>query len=75
MLTRPGVSLAAYDRIRPGMSYEDVGGLIGPGTEINRTARRGMTMALYGRRRPAGANVNMVFENNRLIQKAQFGLR
>ena len=75
MLTRPGVSLAAYDRIRPGMSYEDVGGLIGPGTEINRTARRDMTMVMYEWRLPGGANVNVVFENNRLIQKAQFGLR
>ena len=75
MLTRPGVSLAAYDRIRPGMSYEDVGSFIGQGTEINRTARGDIRMVMYEWRLPGGANVNMVFENNRLIQKAQFGLR
>ena len=75
MVTQPGVSLAAYDRIRPGMSYEDVGGLIGRGTETNRTARGDITMVMYEWRLPGGANVNVVFENNRLIQKAQFGLR
>jgi hypothetical protein len=58
MVTQPGVSLAAYDRIRPGMSY-----------------RRDNTMVMYEWRLPGGANVNVVFENNRLIQKAQFGLR
>lgn len=75
MVTQPGVSLAAYDRIRPGMSYEDVGSLIGQGTEINRTARGDITMVMYEWRLPGGANVNVVFENSRLIQKAQFGLR
>lgn len=75
MVTQPGVSLAAYDRIRPGMSYEDVGGLIGQGMEINRTARGDIRIVMYEWRLPGGANVNMVFENNRLIQKAQFGLR
>lgn len=72
-----GVTLAQFSQLRDGMSYAQASAALGrPGTEMSRTNISGIVTVMYswqGRGR-AGANMNAMFQNDRLISKAQFGL-
>jgi len=80
---RQVVSLSDYERIRPGMSYFEVRMIIGDGgTELSRSHLDGVAgvmesidTVMYGWSNANGSNMNAMFQNDKLIQKAQFGLR
>ena len=71
------VSLAGFERLTPGMSHAAVAGLLGcPGHEISRSEHMGFSTAMYawdgeGER----AILSVLFQNDALAQKNQFGLK
>ncbi len=72
----PVVTLAEYEQIREGMTYEQVRGIIGaPGQELSRSDLAGYTTVMYSWSNPNGSNMNAMFQNGGLVNKAQFGLR
>lgn len=72
----PRLSMDGYNRLRNGMSYEQVTAIIGqPSQEMSRSELAGMETVMYMWEGSFGANMNAMFQNGKLIQKAQFGLR
>jgi rubrerythrin len=77
------VTFDEYTQIRTGMSYRSVISIIGAeGEEISRNRLDGVPGAMgpietimYQWVNDSGSNMNAMFQNDRLIQKAQFGLR
>ena len=77
------VSKDNYDRIRDGMSYSEVVGIIGSrGTELSSSRLEGIegvmpsiTTKMYSWQNPNATNMTAMFQNDRLVSKAQFGLR
>jgi len=71
-----GVTLAQYSRLRTGMTEQEAFAILGPGTEISRSDVMGVTTVMYEwqGRGMLGANMNAMFQNGQLVQKAQFGL-
>ena len=77
---RPGrdVTLAQYQQLREGMTYEEVVRIMGPPREemaSSNVAGMRTTTYVWTGSGPRGANMNVVFENGRLFMKAQFGLQ
>lgn len=71
----PVVMKFHYDQIQEGMSYSDVVRIIGvAGTEQSRSTFAGITTVLYGWSNSNGSNMNAMFQNDKLITKAQVGL-
>jgi hypothetical protein len=72
-----GITLSQYERLQAGMSYEEAVRILGkPGVEISRGDIAGYTTVMYKwDGESLGANMNAMFQNNRMITKAQFGLR
>jgi hypothetical protein len=71
----PVVTKAKFDRIADGMTYEQVVGIIGASGELlssNNIA--GFKTVMYSWKNANGSNMNAIFQNGKLIQKAQFGL-
>jgi len=76
------VTMAQYESIRDGMSYEEVTQIVGtPGEENARNHLDGVEgvmgsieTVMYSWQNPDGSNMNAMFQNNRLVQKAQYGL-
>ena len=73
-----GVTLANYNRLKEGMSYNQVVAILGSeGKELSSSSLGGYKMVMYqwnavnGR----GANMNAVFQNGKLFSKAQAGLK
>lgn len=53
-----------------------VSGMIGsPGEEAARSSLAGYTTVMYSWKNANGSNMNAMFQNDRLVTKAQFGLR
>ena len=74
-ITRPVVTLAQYEAIQNGMTYEQVAQIIGSaGEEMSRAEMAGFESASYSWQNPDGSNVMAVFSNGALQTKAQFGL-
>ena len=75
-LNQPGVTLSQYNQLQVGMSERDAFGILGPGTEIssNRFGDYSTVMYQWDGRGSLGANMNAMFQNGQLVQKAQFGL-
>jgi len=72
----PVVTKAAFDQIRPEMTYLNVMLIIGdPGEEISRSDIAGYTTIMYSWVNSNGSKMNAMFQNNSLVSKAQFGLR
>lgn len=77
------VTMSAYSRVSTGMSYFDVVDVIGfHGEEISRSHMDGVPgvmssveTVMYQWVNSDGSNMNAMFQNDKLIQKAQFGLR
>lgn len=64
-----------YDRIRTGMTYEQVCNITGSaGVELSRSDIGRYTAVMYSWKNPNGSNMNAMFQNGLLITKAQFGL-
>jgi hypothetical protein len=71
----PVVTKVQYDSIEEGMSYEQVRAIIGSvGEEISRSDIAGYSTVMYSWKNSNGSNMNAMFQNERLVNKAQFGL-
>jgi hypothetical protein len=71
----PIVTQAQYDQIREGMTYEQVRNVIGTdGQELSRSNLAGYSTVMYSWTNSNGSNMNAMFQNDRLINKAQFSL-
>jgi hypothetical protein len=69
------VTMAAYEEIQKGMSYERVREIIGePGVEMSRSDVAGNNTIMYSWKNANGSNMNAMFQNGGLVMKAQFGL-
>ena len=69
------VTSAEYTQLTTGMSYRQAVAIIGfPGEELSRVEIAGITTVMYQWMNPTGANMNAMFQNDRMVQKAQFGL-
>lgn len=77
------VSKSQFDQISDGMSYSQVTSIIGNGgTESSSGTMQGVpgvmpsiTTKLYSWQNSDGSNMNAMFQNDKLINKAQFGLK
>lgn len=66
---------ADYDAIEEGMSYSDVRRIIGAaGEEISSSQVAGYTTIMYSWKNANGSNMNVMFQNDKLVNKAQFRL-
>lgn len=74
--TSPVVTKAEYDRIKDSMSYRQVREIIGEaGEELSRNTMVGVTTVMYSWSNADGSNMNAMFQDDKLVSKAQFGLR
>lgn len=77
------VAFDEYDKIKDRMSYQQVVQIIGvEGKEISRNKIEGIPgvmesieTVMYQWENSNGGNMNAMFQNNKLMQKAQFGLK
>jgi hypothetical protein len=71
----PVVTKAEFDQIREGMTYEQVQRIIGaPGEVQSSSDLAGYKTVMYAWMNSNGSNMNAMFQNGKLVQKAQFGL-
>ena len=72
-----GVSLAEFNKVTTGMSYAQVSQILGSGgTENSRTDIGGSTTVMYTWQGSGFAsNMNAMFQDDKLVSKAQFGLK
>ena len=71
----PVVTKAEFDRIREGMTYQEVASIISAPGELQSSGDlAGIKTVMYSWMNANGSNMNAMFQNNKLIQKAQFGL-
>lgn len=75
-LSTPVVTMAEFNGLKTGMTYEQAVAVIGArGEKISRTELAGIATVMYGWKSADGSNMNAMFQTNRLINKAQFGLQ
>ena len=71
----PVVTKAEYDQIATGMTYEQVKQIIGaPGEENAHDETAGFVTVSYQWMNSNGSNMNAMFQNGKLVSKAQAGL-
>jgi hypothetical protein len=71
----PIITREKYSQIENGMSYQQVVGIIGCGGEETAKNNIGFVeTVMYQWINSDGSNMNALFQNDGLIQKAQFGL-
>ncbi len=83
MFANGSLTKAKYDKIKEGMSYAEVKGIIGEdGEEMASSKMDGVSgvvpsisTKMYVWKNSNGSNMNAMFQNGRMIQKAQFGLK
>jgi hypothetical protein len=64
-----------YARLVTGMSYAEAAEILGgPGEEVSSNEIAGTRTVLYSWKGERGANMNAMFQNDKLVSKAQFGL-
>jgi hypothetical protein len=72
----PVVTRAEFDQLREGMSYEDAARVIGASGELHGSSDiAGYKTVMYSWMNGDGSNMNAMFQNGRLVNKAQSGLR
>ena len=70
------VTKAEYDQITDGMNYSKVAITIGVnGEELSRTSGDGVILTTYRWVNHDGSNLIATFQNDKLVSKAQFGLK
>jgi hypothetical protein len=77
---KPGVSKAEFDQIQNGMSYDEVKAIIGSDGEVlSETGQAGdqfhTIMYKWDGEKGLGANANFMFQEGKLQNKSQFGLK
>ncbi len=73
--SHPVVTMTKYNQLDDGMSYSEVRSIIGaPGEEQTRSDIGGTTTVMYSWMNPSGSNMNAMFQNDKLVMKAQFRL-
>jgi len=71
----PVATKAEFDRLQEGITYEQAVQIIGaPGEVQSSSDLAGIKTVMYGWANANGSNMNAMFQNGALIQKAQFGL-
>lgn len=71
----PIITMEKYKQLQSGMSYQQVITILGKeGEELSRNDMAGYTTVMYQWSEGFG-NMNAMFQNNHLVQKAQFGLK
>ena len=71
----PVVTAAEFSQIRDGMTYQQVRDVIGAaGEQISRSRMVGITTVMYQWTNADGSNMNAMFQDDALVQKAQLGL-
>ncbi len=79
----PVVTLAQFNRIKTGQSYAQVKSIVGVDGAVqseNKTdaipgVMDAITTVMHGWQNPDGSGMNAMFQNDKLVQKSQFGLR
>ena len=72
----PVVTRHEYEQVGEGQTYEEVTAIIGePGREISSSDLAGMRTVMYSWSNSDGSNMNAVFQDGKLITRAQFGLK
>jgi hypothetical protein len=71
-----GVTLAAFSRLHSGMTYEAAVKILGsPGEELSSSDLGGIHTVMFMWKADNGiANMNAMFQNDRLVSKSQLGL-
>lgn len=77
---KPTINMAEFEQIKSGMTYEEVTVIIGgPGEVLSEGGTKGdaayTIMYQYKGEGDLGANANMMFQGNKLTNKAQMGLK
>jgi hypothetical protein len=71
----PVVTMAKFQQLETGMSYEKAVAIVGAeGTEMSRSDLVGQTTVMYVWKNPNGSDMNAMFQNGGLVTKAQTGL-
>ena len=78
-VNKPTISKSEFDQIKSGMTQKEVTEIIGgPGETISESGNKGepfhTVMIMYEGEGKTGANANFMFQDDKLINKAQFGL-
>lgn len=72
----PNVTMAEFAQLQTGMTYDQVVEIIGaPGEELSRSDIGGFTTVMFAWKNANASNMNAMFQNGGLVNKAQFGLR
>ncbi|TWG90352.1 uncharacterized protein DUF3862 [Mesorhizobium sp. J18] len=71
------VTMAQYSELQTGMSYAEAVQILGcDGEEMSSSEIAGIkTVMLMWEGESLGANMNAMFQNDKLVSKAQFGLK
>lgn len=81
VITKPGkITKAAFDKLKNGMSYEEATSIIGYNGElISESGEKGdstyTVMYMYYGSGILGSNANLMFQGDKLMNKAQMGLK
>lgn len=72
----PVVTLTQFNQLRDGMSYKEAVAILGSeGVEQSSSNVAGIKTVMYAwNGNTFGANMNAMFQDDKLVQKAQFGL-
>ena len=73
------ITLAQFEQVKNGMTYEEVSAIIGKGTKLAETGTPGDSLYTvsysYKGKGAIGANAIVLFQGNKLITKSQAGLK
>ena len=70
-----GVTLRDFLTVRTGMNLGEVTAILGSGTELSRSDIADYSTVMYSWKNRNGSNMNVIFQDGRVVSKAQFGLR
>ena len=74
--TTPQITLSKYNQLQDGMTYSEVANILGkPGIEISSSSVAGIKTVMIQWEADGFANMNAMFQNGKLVSKAQFGLK
>lgn len=68
------ITYEKFGQVTIGMTYEQVKGILGDGKETTSSEVNGMKTVIYSWSNPGGSNMNVTFQDNKALSKAQLGL-